>query len=201
MTLGTTLENASDVAIGKHIQQAHIGDNSGTFFQTNGSVTFGENQRDSQYIAVVNWDREERFRNFDLSGRDLARLDLSRADLRGANLEGANFESADLSQTDFSGANLKNCNLKEANLWGAVLVGANLENATLVQAKLEFAQLVGANLKGANIETKIDYFVGRWGDNENSNWGAHLDRAIYDKKTKWEDGFDPVAAGAILVEE
>jgi hypothetical protein len=58
-------------------------------------------------------------------------------------------------------------------LWLAYadLSGANLSAATPIGAKL-----LGANLSGANLQ-----------------------EAKYDKDTKWPDGFDPVAAGAIKV--
>jgi hypothetical protein len=55
----------------------------------------------------------------------------------------------------------------------ANLTGANLLGAFLFNADLSGANLIGANLSGA----------------------------VYDADTTWPEGFDPVAAGAVLVED
>ena len=75
------------------------------------------------------------------------------------------------------GANLTGAELWEANLAGASLLVANLTGANLWHADLTGAKLWLANLTGANLE-----------------------EAMYDTDTMWPDGFDPVAAGAKLVE-
>ena len=56
---------------------------------------------------------------------------------------------------------------------GADLKWANLKWANLRQADLRGAKLMGADLTGAR----------------------------YDTDTKWPEGFDPVAAGAVLVDD
>lgn len=145
-----------------------------------------------------------------LKSANLNRANLKWAKLHGANLEGANLKSANLQATDLELANLYLANLKSANLGcvfleGAVefvkriptmlmgadlqrasLEGANLEGARLQRAKLQRARLQGANLYGATLSR------------------VTFEAAKYDvgkKGTKWPEGFDPRAAGAILVDE
>lgn len=65
-------------------------------------------------------------------------------------------------------------------LW---LVGADLRSADLRGADLRGANLSDANLEGADMS------------------GADLYATQYNSGTKWPEGFDPEAAGAILVDE
>ena len=62
--------------------------------------------------------------------------------------------------------------LQRVDLGGANLRGTNLRSA----------DLSGANLSGADLSE------------------AHLGSARYNADTKWPEGFDPVAAGAVLVD-
>lgn len=98
--------------------------------------------------------------------------------LRGAQLEKVDLVNARLSGSDLWSVNLKGANLEGANLWDvsleeADLEGANLQGAELGKATLSFAKLTGANLQGAK----------------------------YNNDTLWPEGFNPIAAGAILVNE
>lgn len=79
---------------------------------------------------------------------------------------------------DLEFANLYQANLEGFNLSKVVLSNANLENADLKGADLTEANLRGANLTTADLT------------------GATLSGTRYDKRTKWPEGFDPVAAGA-----
>ena len=54
--------------------------------------------------------------------------------------------------------------------------------AKLIEAHLMKVKLDGADLTGADLTA------------------ARLTEAVYDNTTKWPDGFDPAAAGAILQE-
>ena len=65
-------------------------------------------------------------------------------------------------------------------LW---LSGAKLNGAKLYGAYLNRAWLTGADLRGADLRD-ID-----------------LTGAKYSANTKWPEGFDPKAAGAVLVED
>ena len=128
-----------------------------------------------------------------LTDGSLHRADLIKADLRGADLihadlRGANLIKADLRGANLSGATLSGATLSQAYLNGAKLVRANLSGATLIQADLSYTKLVRAKLVRADL-SRADLSE------------ADLSKAKYDDNTKWPDGFDPVAAGAILVTE
>lgn len=192
------LEGASDIAIGKDIQTTHTGDIGGSVIQAKGDVTLGESQRDKQYALVLNWDGKTRLRGFDLSKRNLSRLDLHGADLDGANLFGADLSGANLSgavlyDASLHGANLWRTDLRRANLYRADLYDANLLDADLSGANLLGADLHGANLSGANLYEAILYRA--------NLGGADLQGSKYNSQTEWPDGFDPKAAGAILVKD
>ena len=171
---------------------------------------------DEQYQIALQWDGKRRLRGFDLSGRNLACLNLSGADLAGANLHGADLHKSDLSGADLSGAELQHANLwrtnltdaqllarpnlfhtelNEANLYRANMFAANLHGALLrradlrkatVIADLSRADLSGADLRGTNLKGATQLI-----------W-ATLTGVRYDGKTKWPEGFDPQAFGAIL---
>jgi hypothetical protein len=61
--------------------------------------------------------------------------------------------------------------------------GADLREADLHRTDLSEADLQGANLSGANLSE------------------ADLREARYDSDTKFPEGFDPEAAGMVLVED
>ena len=86
---------------------------------------------------------------------------------------GAILVGADLSHFDLSGADLTDADLSGADLSGAILWNAGLNGADLSGADLTNANLVGAMLR----LTK------------------------YNANTKWPLGFDPEAAGAVLVDD
>jgi hypothetical protein len=100
----------------------------------------------------------------------------------------ANLSEANLSGEYLSGANLSGANLSLAYLIKANLSNANLIKANLIKANLSFADLSGADLSGANL---IYANLG----------GAALLHSRYSARTKWPDGFDPVARGAVLTND
>jgi uncharacterized protein YjbI with pentapeptide repeats len=93
-----------------------------------------------------------------------------------------NLRSLYLRSASLHGADLSKSNLSKAYLCDANLSKANLSHADLWDANLRDANLRGADLKGTNLGS------------------ANLAGAKFDKDTKWPDGFDPIAAGAILEE-
>ena len=139
----------------------------------------------------------------DLTRADLSGADLYNADLSGATLRWADLSNADLFRADLSNADLSNADLSRAILWNADLSGAfqtdadlsgaDLYNADLSGATLHDADLSGADLYNADLSGAYLY------DADLS--GANLRWARYNDLTKWPDGFDPIAAGAKLVEE
>ncbi len=89
--------------------------------------------------------------------------------------------SQKLSNADLRGIDLRGADLRMTNLQGADLVGADLVGADLIGANLNYADLQGADLRGASLL-------------------ARLQGAIYNKLTKFPDGFDPEAVWMLLVE-
>jgi hypothetical protein len=113
--------------------------------------------------------------------------------LKEAKLAGANLYEAYLRGANLQGADLRLANLAGAQLLGAHLQGADLRFANLEGAELESADISGANLQSANLKGAIAIFA--------NSKGSQFQEAIYTTDTIWPGGFDPVAAGAILVED
>ena len=142
---------------------------------------------DTNKLMEVKWAGAD-LRLADLSGVFLLEPDLSGANLFSANLSNATLLRADLSNANLFRVNLSNATLLSANLsgtklWLSDLSGADLRHADLSGADLSGADLSGADLSGADLS------------------GADLHRSRYDISTIWPEGFDPIAAGAELVEE
>lgn len=116
----------------------------------------------------------------DLRKDDQAMAGFMAAQLLHATLSNARMIGADLSRARLIGTNLSGADLSKADLIGANLCRANLSGANLSEARLIFSYLMGADLSGANLNK------------------ADLKEAKYDQSTKWPDGFDPIAAGAVL---
>ena len=96
---------------------------------------------------------------------------------RATDCRGAILVGADLSHFDLGGADLTDADLSDADLSGAILWNADLSGADLSGADLSGADLTNANLVGAMLRL-----------------------AKYNTNTKWTLGFDPEAAGAVLVD-
>lgn len=111
---------------------------------------------------------------------DQTAMDFFMAKLIHATLTNARMSGADLCRARLIGANLHGADLSKADLMGANLCRANLSGANLSEARLIFSYLMGTDLSGANLNK------------------ADLKEAKYDQATMWPDGFDPIAAGAIL---
>lgn len=74
-------------------------------------------------------------------------------------------------------------NLRGVNLRGVNLRGANLRDAILVGSDLRMTDLSSANMYGCDLTN------------------ARLENALYTLETTWPEGFDPTAAGAVLVKD
>ncbi len=129
----------------------------------------------------------------------LTEAKLERANLRWAHLEGANLrgaylewayliethlEGADLEEAHMEGVNLIRAHMEEAHLEGADLIKAHLNKTCLEGADLSWTYLMGAKLKEVMYDDKTIWT-----------------EAKYNKDTLWPEGFDPEAAGAVLVED
>ena len=95
----------------------------------------------------------------------------NRANLAGLTLANAELAGAAMPEADFTWINLEGADLSGVDLAWADLTCADLGGANLAGADMSFADLYGANLYGAR----------------------------YNEATKWPDGLDPIAAGAILI--
>lgn len=127
-----------------------------------------------------------------LSGRDLAAASFRRAwvirlNLSGANLARADFGGAQIWQSDFHGANLAGANFEPSS---KPVEGGRPGD---LQTVLFFVSFRQANLRGAN-------FAGTSITIGNSIGKALFEGARYDCATRWPEGFDPIAAGAVLTE-
>lgn len=101
-------------------------------------------------------------------GPQVRDVNLAGVDLSGANLSGFAFYSVDLSRARLRGADLRNADLQGSNLSGTDLGDADLRGATVWGVDFSAATFTGAQLTGAS----------------------------FNDRTKWPDGFDPIAAGA-----
>lgn len=107
--------------------------------------------------------------------------DLSKMDLKASWLMNSDMSKADISFSNFSASNLIGVNFSGAKARGAIFYDALLDNANLDGADFEGADFRHATLKGIKLE------------------GANLKNALYDEKTVWSEGFDPIKAGMYLV--
>jgi len=105
---------------------------------------------------------------------DLGKVSLTHADLRKIVLVKKRLSGADLSSADISGADLSEANLSGADLSSADLSSANLSGANLSRADLRDAVLTDATISDTSF-----------------------DGAYYNGHTRWPQGFDPRAAGAL----
>ncbi|RLA27742.1 MAG: hypothetical protein DRR15_18220 [Gammaproteobacteria bacterium] len=160
---------------------------------------------------------------------DLHFADLFLADLSSANLTGANLVEASLNGADLTGADLTNANLTDGVVFGAHLPFATLSNANLTRneaANADFsdADLTNANLTDADMSrvnlvnalldsavltgailTSADFSDADLTDAINlstTTFVPSLGAPSYNANTDFTGtGFNPVAAGWILVPE
>jgi hypothetical protein len=110
------------------------------------------------------------------------------------NLRGARLAHSTLHGVDLTGVDLRGVDLRGSVLAGASLLNANLTGAVLIGADLTGARLDGARLTGAHL-SQADVSRAR------GLLTADLTGARYDARTRWPDGFDPTASGAVMVTE
>jgi len=136
---------------------------------------------------------------------NLSPLGLSSAKLANAGLNGADLNGSVLIESDLSGADL-NCfrpgsnskldacaDLRGAYLMRASLAGADLRDANLAGADLKGTDLTGAKLSGA------DFRGAKYNSRPMQVTNAQ-GNPVTDQPTRWPQGFDPQAMGAICVD-
>ncbi len=110
------------------------------------------------------------------------------ADLRGVDLSGASMMDAYLTWSDLTGANLVGTDLSYGDLTGANFTEANLRGADLHLTTAMLANFTRANLVGTDFR-------------DADLLGAVFTEATFDRSTRWPLLFDPVAKGAIDIDE
>lgn len=105
---------------------------------------------------------------------------LFRSKLAKVNLHGANLKGADMGDSDLKGIDVSNADLTGGSVSRSDMTGANLKGANLTRTDMKWTVLRGADLTGATMT------------------GAMVSFAPYDANTKWPEGFDPKAGGAVL---
>lgn len=160
------------------------------------------------------------FREKDLHGRSFEKTRLDGADFSGANLQDCKFGGASVRKAIFKDADVKGAWLTDADfteadmremrgdplITGSHFDRANLQGLTIKVANCTFkganlrdcvivgytygCDFSGADLRGVNLRPAA------LADGPAANrWKG----TRYDDDTAWPDGFDPVAAGAVLV--
>lgn len=99
------------------------------------------------------------------------------------NLHGINLDFFDFTGSKLCGSNLRDTSLVRTNFYKADLRDVNFSNADLQQTDMRKAILYGINFEDTY-----------------SMWKVKLSGAKYDLNTIWPEHIDPVAAGAILVD-
>ncbi|KUO05450.1 hypothetical protein AQJ67_06720 [Streptomyces caeruleatus] len=117
--------------------------------------------------------RQSSLVSVNLRHADLTTAILRRARCVLADLRGARLVETDLRDADFTEADLREANLRKADAGGAVFHRADLRLADLRGADLSTADLLQARLTGA----------------------------LASEHTRWPNGFDPVAAGVVAIED
>ena len=162
------------------------------------------------------------FADEDLSKKSFVNQNLDNCNFENAELSDANFEGASLKNCNFRGANMKNTRFTKADLTGsdfqeatlqytgffmAVLNKVNFEGLDLSTIQLNELKMRGAsfrNVKGVWNIYGGDFFEA---DLRGANFSKASDfnpatfrKARYDQFTRWHEGCDPKARGAVYEE-
>lgn len=121
--------------------------------------------------------------------------DLSGLSMKGEDLCGMTICYRKIRSGDFSGAKLRDSRLQGCDLRAAIFVEADLYRTVFHDADLRGADFSGSDVTEADFsKARLEGADMRCESLEKARLGA-----TYDKLTKWPEGFDPVAAGAVLV--
>ncbi|WP_445368416.1 pentapeptide repeat-containing protein [Methylomonas sp. BW4-1] len=108
--------------------------------------------------------------------------DLSRFRFQHSNFDNSDFSHATLIGLDIQGGSYNKANFEYTNLTNAHFTAVNFTEASFAHADLSNAKLREVDFSSANLEE------------------AKLTGLCFDVKSKWPEGFDPLAAGAKLCE-
>lgn len=109
------------------------------------------------------------------------------------NFSGMKFSGFEFNGGNFDGSNFSNTSIKNATLINGSYQNTNFENADLTHAELHNVNFSGASFDHAVLsEATLDNV-----DFSNANFeGVVMTDVVFDEKTKFPEGFDPLAAGA-----
>ena len=157
----------------------------------------------------------------DAAPQKIEREFMTEEDFGGRNLEGTKFHWVRMNEATFkdgliSGATFTQCDLSNSDLRGAklgdnttftqvLMNDANLEGLDLMGADFDKVNLRGANLQGTKNFGKVSKTTFDGADLRGADLSSiptplvevTFDKAIYDEKTRFPEGVDPTAAGAI----
>jgi uncharacterized protein YjbI with pentapeptide repeats len=130
---------------------------------------------------------------------------LSSATFGGRNLVAEDLSYSVLTDADFGGATLRQAKINYSSACGAKFKSADLRGAQLKHSVFSHAHFTGADCRGANffcsILSEADFSGAdiRGAIFIDARLGGRFDaKTIYDAKTRFPDGFDPVARGLTL---
>jgi len=156
------LQNTHNTYSGNDMQPVNIGTNEGLLIQKSQLWLDVENttEWEKHYALALHWDKQTRFRGFNLENRDLSGLDFSNADFRKANLKGADLSNAILISADLSGANLEGAKLEYADMRRSKLLDtyfkyATLNNSRFDEANIEDAKFIEATARECEFSNAL----------------------------------------------
>jgi uncharacterized protein YjbI with pentapeptide repeats len=153
-----------------------------------------------RYITMTEMNRQS-LADQDLGETRFYRARMNGTSFKGTNLKGTTFAQTDLAQADFRGAIMDDTttftqvNMNRANLAGLDLQGADFDSVNLRAADLRHTKN-WHNLNRSNF-TEADVRGADFSAVKVTPAGTVWKDAIYDGKTIFPAGVDPVTAGAI----
>lgn len=151
----------------------------------------------------------EWFSGHDFTGRPKVTGNYHQSRLNGTNFQGMKFTDASFDQCDLAGANMKDAVFGSGtNFYRSTLNGANLSGVNFAGAHINSVNFRGADLRGAKNLVDVKKANFQRADLRGADFSKikqpmvdlRWENAIYDAKTKFPVGFDPVKAGAKAVQ-
>lgn len=116
--------------------------------------------------------------DIDAPNSNFSDLNILGIEFLSGHFDGSNFSNATLKQIMFGNGSYQNTNFENAKLTNVRLYNVNFSGASFAHAELSNVSLKEVDFTNANFD------------------GAVMTNVVFDEKTKWPSGFDPLAAGA-----
>ncbi len=149
---------------------------------------FSASNRRNAVFELIQWDAEQLA---ELEEEDLFKLnrmvDLSVAPLNNVDFSAIPgedpffFRDIGFVNSNFENASFEGCRFEHVWFSNAQLYGTNFQLARFKDVLFDEARIIGADFTGAEFIL------------------CNLEGAVFDATTRWPDGFDPIAHGAILI--